>query len=135
MILDHVSQCSGFLIVSATAFDANRFCRSDLHIVYVTPIPQRFKYSIPEPKGQNVLYRLFAQVMIDPVDVGFFKDLMEFFTELSGTGQIMPKGFLHDDAPPPAARCQVRLPYPFHHSRVLARLGRKIKQYISARMS
>ena len=101
MILDHVAQRAGFLIIGAAALDADRFGGRDLHVIHVAPVPQRLENAVAEAEGQNVLDGLFAQVMIDAVDLRFGKDLLQLLAQLARACEIVAER-LFDDEPPPA---------------------------------
>jgi hypothetical protein len=104
MVLDHVGERAGLLVISAAALDADRFRGGDLHMVDVAAVPERLEDPIAEAESQDVLHRLLAQVMIDAVDVGFGEDLVQVIAKLAGAGQIMAEGFF-DDQPAPAGPC------------------------------
>ena len=103
VILDHVAQRAGFLVVGAAAFDADRFRGGDLHVVHVAPVPQRLEDAVAEAEGQNVLHGLLAQVVIDAVDLGFGEDLVQLVAQLARAGQVVPEGLLDHQAPPAAS--------------------------------
>lgn len=69
VVLDHVAQGAGTVIISGSVFDADGFGRGDLHMVDVAPIPQRLKHGVGETEDEDVLHRLFAQVVIDAEDL------------------------------------------------------------------
>ncbi len=77
MILDHVGERAGFLVIGAAALDADRFGGGDLDVIDVTAVPERLENPVAEAKGQDVLHGFLAQVMIDAVDVGFGEDLVQ----------------------------------------------------------
>ena len=109
VILDHVAQRAGFLVVRAAAFDADRFRGRDLHVVDVAPVPQRLEDAVAEAEGQDVLHRLLAQVVIDAVDLALGKDLPADarFSSLRAR-QVVAERLLDDDAPPAAASAAFR---------------------------
>jgi hypothetical protein len=47
------------------------------------PVSDRFKEGIGKTKRQNILHGLFAQVMVDPEDLGFVKALGECVVQRS----------------------------------------------------
>src|SRR5262249_41452791 len=69
MILDHVPQHARALVVAAPAFDADRFRHRELDVIDVVPAPERLEQPVGETKGQQVLYRFLAQIMIDAEDL------------------------------------------------------------------
>ena len=48
------------------AFQAEIFGNSDLDMVDIVPGPERFEEDIPEPQHHQILYRLLAEIMVDP---------------------------------------------------------------------
>ena len=77
MVLNHVAQSAGFLVVRAAAFHADRFGRRDLDVVDIAAIPERLENTVAEAERQDVLNGFFAEVMIDAVDVDFVEEPCE----------------------------------------------------------
>jgi len=69
VVLKHVSQDTGFFVVLAATLDAYRFRGGNLHVRDVMAIPQRLENGVAEAEHQNVLDALFAEVVIDAVDL------------------------------------------------------------------
>ena len=132
MVLDHVRQRARFLIVRAAPFHPDRFRPRDLHVVHVAPVPQRFEDPVAEPERQDILHGLFAQVVVDAVDVRFAEDLVQMAAQFPRAGQVVPERFLHHQPAPPAALAQARRAQPQGRLRVLAGLCRKVKQRVPA---
>ena len=65
VVLHHVAQRAGFVVVRPAAFDANRFGHGDLHVVDVRGVPQRLEQRVREAQRQQVLHRFFAEVVVD----------------------------------------------------------------------
>ncbi|KPY81685.1 Uncharacterized protein ALO94_05590 [Pseudomonas syringae pv. spinaceae] len=84
----HVAQCTGVLVKTATGLDTHGFRGGDLHVVDVVVVTERLEQAIGETADQNVLHRLLAQVMVDPVDLFFAHDLEQAAIERHCTGQI-----------------------------------------------
>ena len=84
MIRRHVAQGAGAFVISAALFDANFLRRGDLHAVDVAAIPQGLKDAVAEAKDHDVLHRLFAEVVIDAVNLVFVQDLLDLSVELHG---------------------------------------------------
>ncbi len=57
------------LVVAAALLDADRFRHRDLHVVDVAAVPDRLEDAVGEAEDQDVLDGLFAQVVIDAVDL------------------------------------------------------------------
>src|SRR6476661_6241587 len=69
MVLEHVAQNAGFLVVLATPFDTHRFGGGDLHVRDVVAIPERLEDRIRKAEYENVLDALFTEVVIDAIDL------------------------------------------------------------------
>ena len=76
----------------------NSFGRSDLNVVNIIFIPDRFKQGIGKTKGQNILHRFFAEVMIDAEDLLFCKDVGQQFIHLAGAFQVVAKWLFNNNA-------------------------------------
>jgi hypothetical protein len=74
VVLNHVAHDTGLLVVSAATFDAYGFGVRDLNVVNVLAIPQRLEDTVGEAKDQQILNRLFAQVVVNAVDLVFMED-------------------------------------------------------------
>ena len=77
VILHHVAQRSRLVVIAAAMPYTQRFGHGDRHIVHVTPVPNRLEERISETEGQNVLHRLFAQVMVDAENLRFVETVRE----------------------------------------------------------
>ena len=77
MILHHVAQGSRLVVISAAMLYAHFFGHGDGHIVHITPVPNRLEERVSKTKGQNVLHRLFAQVMVDAENLRFVETLRQ----------------------------------------------------------
>ena len=77
VILHHVAQGSRVVVIAAAMPDAHLFGHGDGHVVHVTPVPNRLEERIGEAEGQNVLHRLFAQIMVDAENLRFVETLRE----------------------------------------------------------
>src|SRR5262245_37685246 len=130
MVLDHVPKRAGFLIVSASSFDANRFGGCDLYVVHIAAIPQRLKNTIAETKRQNILDSLLAQVMIDAEHLVFVEHTMDRVVEFSGTLQVVPERLFDDNSSPAGISMDSCLSDSVDDRDVLTRLRRKIEQNV-----
>ena len=61
----------------------DRLSYGDLNVVNVAPVPDRLKDPVAETKNQNVLYRLFAQIVVDTENLALLQHFpylaVEFF--------------------------------------------------------
>src|SRR5690625_6536868 len=94
MILDHIFECSCLIIKSAPFFYTYRLRSSDLHMVYVIPVPYRFKKDVCKPENEHVLHRLFTQIMLDSVETLLPTNLGGEEVEVVCDFLIIAEGFL-----------------------------------------
>ena len=88
--------------IAAAPFHAHGLGHRDLHVVDIAAVPDGLEDSVGETERHNVLHRLFAQIVVDAVDllfVGFFEQLL---VERFGRFQIVSER-LFDDHPAPVA--------------------------------
>src|SRR5690625_7429451 len=85
MILNHISERTRLIVVPVSVL--NIYCFGDryLDIVDVISIPEGFKDSIRKPESQNILHRLFAQVVVDPKNLALFNVSRQAFVKGSCT--------------------------------------------------
>ena len=69
-------------------------------MVNVVSIPDGLEDSIAETKNEEVLDRLFTEVMIDAIDLILAQHLAKFSIQGAGGIKVMTEGFLDDDASP-----------------------------------
>ena len=135
VILDHVAQGAGFLVVRAAAFHPDGFGGGDLHVIHVAAIPQRLEDAVAEAQRQDVLHGFLAEVMIDAVDLGFFEGAMQFGAELLSAGQVVAERLFDDDAAPAGALANVGGGDALRDGNVLAGLCGKVEQHVAAGMA
>ena len=75
VIRHHVSQRARRVVVAASLFDAHSFRDRNLDVVDVTPVPDGLEDPIGETERQDVLDSLFAQIMIDAINLLFVERL------------------------------------------------------------
>ena len=73
MILHHVAERACLVVVFAAMLDAHGFGDGDSHIVHIASVPDRLKEGIGEAKGQNVLHRFLAEIVVDAKNLGLVK--------------------------------------------------------------
>ena len=100
MIGDHVGKRARPIVVIATQFHAKFLRDRNLHVIHVTPIPDRLENAVRKAKSQNVLYGFFSQVMVNAIDLIFLQNLSNFVIQGDGRRQIVSKRFF-DHHPPP----------------------------------
>ena len=106
VILHHVPQGPGVVIIVGPVAHPVGLRHGDLHVVDVVAVPDGLEQGVGKAKGQDVLDRLFAQIVVDAKNLGFVKDLPQGAVQGPGRGQVMAKGLFHHDAGPLAVLVQ-----------------------------
>ena len=65
----HVAQGTSRVVVAATLLDADGFRHGNLNVIDVAPVPDGFEDAVGEAERHDVLDGLFAQVVVDAVDL------------------------------------------------------------------
>ena len=89
VILNHVAQRARAFVIPSAMFYAEAFRDGDLNAGDAIAIPERLEERVREAKDQNVLHRLFAQIMIDAVNLLFLKVFVNAFVQRLGRFQIV----------------------------------------------
>ena len=97
MVLDHVAQRAGLLVVAAAALDAGGLGDRDLHVVDHVAAPGALDHRVGEPEHQDVLHGLLAEVMVDPEDLRLVEDPADDPAQLAGARQVVPDRLLEHD--------------------------------------
>jgi hypothetical protein len=104
MVRHHVTQRAGRVVkAAAMADDPDLLIDGDLHMVDVIAVPDRLEHAVGKTQHQDVLHRLFAEIMIDPVNLVFADDLEQFIVEGFGGSKVGAEWLLHDQPPPCAS--------------------------------
>jgi len=98
VVLDHVAQCADAVIELAASFHAEFFRDGDLHALDPFASPDRFEQRVAEAQSEQVLHRLLAEIVIDPVDLLLGEDLADFVVDLPRRLQVITERFFEDDA-------------------------------------
>ena len=69
-------------------------------MIDIAMIPDRLENSVGKSKHQHRLHNFFAEVMIDAINIFFFKDSAKRAIEARRTLFIVAKGLLNNDALP-----------------------------------
>ena len=69
-------------------------------MVNVTAVPKRLEDMIGQPENKDILHRLFAEVVVDAVGLGFGKDVRELRVERMGGREVSAERLLDYDTPP-----------------------------------
>ena len=101
MVLHHVPQGScGVVVAAAATFHAQVLGAGNLDVVDVSAVPIRFEQCVCKSEDHDVLGRLFAEVVVDPVGVFLLEGVVDDFVEMSGTLQVLSKRLFTNDAGP-----------------------------------
>jgi len=60
VVLDHVADDAGGLVITTASLDAHGLGDGDLHMIHIVPIPERLENSVGEAKDEKVLNRFLA---------------------------------------------------------------------------
>ena len=102
--LDDVAQRAGVVVELAAALDADRLGHGDLDRVDVATVPDRLEQAVAEAEDGQVLDRLLAEVVVDPVDLLLVEDLGQLAVQRARARQVGAERLLDDDAGPAALR-------------------------------
>ena len=102
MVRDHVAQCAGRVVEAAAMADAELFVDGDLDVIDMVAIPDRLEDAVGKAQHQDVLHRLLAEIVIDPVDLVLGEELQELFVQRLRRGEIGAERLL-DHQPSPRA--------------------------------
>ena len=94
MVLHHVAQRAGSVVVTGALLQAHGFGHGDLHVVHVVGIPQRLEQDVGEAQRHQVLHRLLAQVVVDAEDLAFRERAADRVIDHRGTGGVLADRFL-----------------------------------------
>ena len=100
VVLDHVAQRARLLVVAAAPLHTDLLGHRELHLGHVVAVPQRLEDAVGEAQGQDVLDRLLAEVVIDPVDLLLPEHAGDQLVQLLGRAQVVAERLLDDDARP-----------------------------------
>ena len=94
VVLHDVARDADLLVEVAAPLDADLLGHGDLHVVDVLARPERLEDGVAEAEHQEVLDRLFPEVVVDPVDLA----LGEVRARARGSARVAlarssPKGF------------------------------------------
>ena len=100
MVWDHIPQRTGFVVVSAATLDPERLRDCDLDVIYKIAVPNGLENAVSETEYQNVLHGLFAQVMIDTIDLFFLEKPEQITVQFLCRGKVVTKWFFENEASP-----------------------------------
>ena len=76
-------------------------------MIDVAAVPDGLEDSVGKTERQDVLHGLFAQVVIDAVDLFFVGDLQQLLVQRLGRLEIVSEGLLDDYPPPVPLFCSI----------------------------
>ena len=95
VVLHHVPEGTRGFVVARALFHANGFCCRDLNVVDVIAVPDRLENGVRKAHHQDVLNRLFAEIVVDAEDLVFLPAAFDHAIEFLGTGVVAAKGFFN----------------------------------------
>ncbi|MCY1511548.1 hypothetical protein D9M68_459760 [compost metagenome] len=98
MVLDHVAQLAGLVEVAPAALDAHLLGHGDFHVGNVVLVPLGLEQAVGEAQGDQVLHRLLAQVVVDPVGAVLRKMRRYRVVHHTRRFQVMADGLLKHHA-------------------------------------
>src|SRR5216683_1918149 len=98
MVLHHVANGAGLVVKTSSALYAEILCHGDFHTLDVVAVPEGFDKGVGETEGQQVVYRSFAQVVVNAKNIGLIERPKQNLVQLLRRREIVPEGFLDDDA-------------------------------------
>ena len=100
VVLDDVPDRAGLFVEAGPALDAERLGHGDLHVVDVTPVPDRLEDAVGEAEREHVLDRLLAEVVVDAEDLVLGEVRDDVLVQGLGAGEVVPERLLDDQACP-----------------------------------
>ena len=94
VVLHHVAQRTCGLIKRTALFHAEFFGNGDLDVGDVFTPPEWFKQGIAKTQGKQVLYRWFAQVVVNAKHLLLTEDLSHAVVDRPVAGQVVAQRFL-----------------------------------------
>ncbi len=94
VVLEHVPECAGLVVVVATGPDTERFGGGDLDVVDIARIPERLEQRVGEPGHEQVLHALLAEVVVDPEDLPLGEHGADGIVDGPSGGEVAPDRLL-----------------------------------------
>src|SRR4029453_12889705 len=134
MILYHVAQGPGGLIITGTVFHAQRFRGGDLNVVDEARVPKWLEDRVRKTQDQNILCRLLPKKVIDPISLIFRKGTLYDTIEVPCRFEIGAEWFLKNDARPASLASLVQSGFLqiLHNRFELIRRSREVEEPIAA---
>ena len=100
VVLHHVAERAGGVVIAGPRADAERFGDRDLDTLDALAVPRRLDEAVAEAQDQQVLNRFLPEIVIDPVDLLLLEVAMDQLVELLRRAQIPAEGFFNHQARP-----------------------------------
>jgi hypothetical protein len=94
MVLHHVAECPGHVVVVGAALHSERLSHRDLHVVDAVGVPQRLEKGVGKPGDEQVLHTLLAEVVVDAEDLLLVEDLTDRVVDRPCGRQVVPDRLL-----------------------------------------
>ena len=98
MVLHHVAHMPGLVVIAGTLLQPHRLGDGDLDMVDVAARPGALEQRVGEPQDEQVLHRLLAEIMVDPVGSAFRQDARDGIVDRPRRGKVAAERLLQDDA-------------------------------------
>ena len=102
VVLHHVAQGAGAVVIGPAAFHAESLAGGDLDVIDVAVVPERLEDAVGETQHHDVLRGLLAEEVIDAEGIALREGEIDHAVQLAGGGEIGAEGLLDDDAGPAA---------------------------------
>ena len=98
MVLHDVARDADLFVKLSAPFDTDVFSDRELHVADVLAGPKRLENRVAEAENEQILNRLFSEVVVDAVDLLFVEARQKLAVQSACALQILAEGFFHDDA-------------------------------------
>ena len=83
MVLDHVAHLTGLVKVAPAPFNAHFFRHGNFYVIDSAVIPVVHKQGVGKTQCQQVQYRLFAEIVVDAVNLALFEILADLIVDFA----------------------------------------------------
>lgn len=132
MVLQHVTERTGFVVVVGTSGNARLFRHGNLHVIDVIAVPERLDERVGEAEHQEILDRFLAQIMINPVNLFLVEGVVQQPVQLPGAVDVFAEGLFHHDPMQTAWPVQSGLLEPLDDLPEIGRFERQIERCVGA---
>ena len=98
MVLNHIAKGADGVVEAPAVLDVESFRHGDLDAANIMAVPERLEHRVGEPRIEDVLNRLLAQIVVDAEDRILGKMLEQGLVERLRRLAIAPERLLHDEA-------------------------------------